>query len=151
MCYCIRFETLKRIDFPEIQLNEDMLVSSRLDGCMLKAQNVSVKYAPPATWAIELSRRTRQEVANLIFIDYSRNTRAAKGDYNLCGVRKSEYGWNGHLLREGFSFWVRNADVQTKIGMVLFVIVQQLTKLLAKIKFHQMQKDGQRDFWHIVR
>ena len=63
MCYGIRFDVLKKIEFPDFQFAEDMFVSARLEGWFFKDRNIQIVFKTPSNFSRELSRRTRQEIS----------------------------------------------------------------------------------------
>ena len=70
MCYGIRLDILKKIDFPDFQFAEDMFVSSRLDGHFLKDRNIKIVFKTPSDLRSEIKRRTRQEISTRRYHEY---------------------------------------------------------------------------------
>lgn len=70
MCYAIRSEILKKIDFPDFQFAEDMYLSARLDGWFLKDKNAQIIFKTPSDLLSEIHRRTRQEISTRRYHDY---------------------------------------------------------------------------------
>ena len=70
MCYGIRLDVLKMIDFPEIQFAEDMFVSARLNGWFYKDRDIQVVFKTPSNLPNKIKRRTRQEISTQRYHKY---------------------------------------------------------------------------------
>jgi glycosyltransferase involved in cell wall biosynthesis len=148
MCYGIRLEVLKKIEFPEFQFAEDMFVSARLDGWFLKDRNIQIVFKTPSNLGREISRRTRQEISTQRYHKYYSTLRSERGKVKLFeGSLGEDFRWWGALNNQILKKWLQLNGVKTK----LLVGVYEFVLLVAKIKAWQalrtLGRHSTTDYW----
>lgn len=152
MCYGIRFEILKKIDFPDIQFNEDMFVSSRLDGHFLKDRNIKIVFKTPSDLRGEIKRRTRQEISTQRYHEYYSYLKRK-------GVRVSlfekplgdDYRWWGATDDHIIKVWFRLKGIKPKFFVMAYALITLWAKIKAYRTLKKMRKNGDLDYWKVLR
>ena len=152
MCYGIRFEILKKIDFPDIQFNEDMYVSSRLDGWFFRDKDIKVVFTTPYNLKNELKRRTRQEISTQRYHEYYSCLKRK-------GVRVSlfekplgdDYRWWGATDDHIIKVWFRLKGFKPKLLVIVYVLITLWAKVKAYRTLKKMRKNGDLDYWKVLR
>jgi glycosyltransferase involved in cell wall biosynthesis len=152
MCYGIRFEILKKIDFPDIQFNEDMFVSSRLDGHFLKDRNIKIVFKIPSDLRGEIKRRTRQEISTQRYHEYYSYLKRK-------GVRVSlfekplgdDYRWWGATDDHIIKVWFRLKGIKPKFLIMTYALITLWAKIKAYPALKKMRKNGDLDYWKVLR
>lgn len=152
MCYSIRFEVLKRIDFPDFQFAEDMYISSRLNGRFYKDMNVKIAFKTPADMRSEINRRARQEVSSHRYREYYSYLKKKGVRVEL--FHKSlgdDYRWGRAIGDNFFISWYKLKGLKNK----LLVMICALIRICARIKAHktlrETSKVGGLDYWIVSR
>jgi glycosyltransferase involved in cell wall biosynthesis len=152
MCYAIRLDILKKIDFPEFQFAEDMYVSSRLDGWFLKDRNIEIVFRAPSNLRCEINRRVRQEISAQRYHEYYSNLRN-KGirvklfEKSLC----DDYRWWGAPENDVIEFWIRLKGIKTKFVVMAYVLIRLWAKIKAYLLLKKVRKSESLDYWRVVR
>ena len=152
MCYCIRFDVLKKIDFPDFQFAEDMFVSARLDGWFLKERNIQIVFKTPSNIRRELLRRTRQEISTRRYHDYYSYLKR-KG-VRVCLFKKplgDDYRWSGATADHIVKLWLRLKGFKPKLLVMVYVLITLWAKIKAYRALKKMRKNGDLDYWKVLR
>jgi len=152
MCYAIRFEILKRIDFPDFQFAEDMYVSSRLNGRFYKDPNINIVFKTPADMLSEINRRVRQEISSQRYREYYSYLK--KKGIRVELFHKSlgdDYRWGRSSGNNFLEAWHRLKNIKNKV----LVMICALIRIYARIKAHKalrgIIKDVGLDYWIVSR
>ena len=152
MCYAIKYPILNKIEFPNIQFNEDMYVSSRLDGWFLRDRKIQVVFRTPNNLKNELRRRTRQEVSTQRYHEYysflkGKGIRVTLQEKPL----HQDYRWFGatdnHLLR----IWPSLKGIRPKMLIMAYGLMRLWAKINAYFILRKVRTNQELDFWKIVR
>jgi glycosyltransferase involved in cell wall biosynthesis len=152
MCYGIRFGDLRRIDFPAMQLAEDMFVAARLDGWFATDPGATVLFRTPRDLGAELSRRARQEVSTRRYEEYyqqltSQGVRVKLHEGDLGG----EYRWhgasNGGLVRT----FLAQPGLRPKLLLAASALVLLAARLRAGQTLRALRRNGALDYWSTAR
>jgi glycosyltransferase involved in cell wall biosynthesis len=152
MCYGIRFDSLKIIDFPDFQFAEDMYVSSRLNGWFFRDKNIKIVFKTPSDLRSELNRRTRQEISTQRYHKYysflKRNgmkTRLFEGSLG------KDFEWSGAISNNTLRKWVRLTGIKSKALAITYVLIRIWAKIKASITLKKIRINENLDYWKIVR
>jgi glycosyltransferase involved in cell wall biosynthesis len=152
MCYGIRFEILNKIKFPNIQFNEDMYVSSRLDGWFFRDKDIKVVFTTPYNLKNELKRRTRQEVSTQRYHEYYSYLKRK-------GVRVSlfekplgdDYRWWGATDDHIIKVWFRLKGIKPKFFVMAYALITLWAKINTYFILKRVNKNQDIDFWEVLR
>jgi glycosyltransferase involved in cell wall biosynthesis len=151
MCYGIRLEILKMIDFPDFQFADDMFVSSRVDGHFIKDTNIKIVFKTPANLCKEINRRTRQEISTQRYHIYYSYLRQQGGMVKL--FEKSlgdDYRWgaeDNHIIK----VWFRLKGFRPKFLVMAYIFITLWAKIKAYHTLKKMKKNGGLDYWQVIR
>ena len=152
MCYGIRLEVLRKIDFPDIQFAEDMYVSARLDGWFLRDRAIQIMFRTPRNLQSEIKRRTRQEISTQRYHDcYSYMKNQGKKVKLFEGALREHYRWWGANDNDMLKTWMRVKGIKTKFLVVMYISIRALTKIKAAYHFKKMRKNSELDYWKVER
>jgi glycosyltransferase involved in cell wall biosynthesis len=152
MCYAIRSDILKKIDFPDFQFAEDMYLSCRLDGHFLKDRNIKIVFKIPSDLRGEIKRRTRQEISTLRYHEYYSYLKRK-------GVRVSlfekplddDYRWWGATDDHIIKVWFRLKGIKPKFFVMAYALITLWAKIKAYRTLKKMRKNGDLDYWQVLR
>jgi len=152
MCYAIRLDILKKIDFPNFQFAEDMYVSSRLDGHFLKDRNIKIVFKIPSDLRGEIKRRTRQEISTQRYHEYYSYLKRK-------GVRVSLFEkplgdddrWWGATDDHIIKVWFRLKGIKPKFLIMTYALITLWAKIKAYPALKKMRKNGDLDYWKVLR
>ena len=152
MCYGIKYHILNKIKFPNIQFNEDMYVSSRLDGWFFRDKDIKVVFTTPNNLKNELKRRTRQEVSTQRYHGYYSSLKKKGIMIKLYEKPlNDDYRWVGATDNHVMQIWFLMKGIKPK----LLIIAYGLTRLWAKINAYfilkRVNKNQDIDFWEVLR
>ncbi len=152
MCYCIRLDALRRVDFPNFQFAEDMYICSRLNGRFLKDANIRVAYGTPINLLSEIRRRTRQEVSTKRYREYhsylkSNGVRVRLFEKSL--GRMYEWGRTGDdpMLK----VWARQKDVMSRLLVLVSVLIRQWASTHSYFILKRLKRHEGFDYWKVQR
>jgi len=152
MCYAIRLDILKKIDFPDFQFAEDMFVSSRLNGHFLKDRNIKIVFKTPSHLRSEIKRRTRQEISTQRYHEYYSYLKRK-------GVRVSlfekplgdDYRWWGATDDHIIKVWFGLKGIKPKFLIMIYSLISLLAKIGANHAIRNMKRQGESDYWKVIR
>lgn len=152
MCYGIRLEILKMIDFPEFQFAEDMFVSSRVDGHFLKDRNIKIIFKTPANLCKEINRRTRQEISTQRYHMYYSHLKQKHGMVKLFErPLGDDYRWGGatddHIIKVLF----RLKGFRPKFLVMAYIFITLWAKIKAQHTLKKMGENNSLDYWQVMR
>jgi glycosyltransferase involved in cell wall biosynthesis len=152
MCYGIRFGELRRIDFPAMQLAEDMFVAARLDGWFATDPGATVLFRTPRDLGAEIARRARQEVSTRRYEEYyERLTREGVRVKLREGALGGEYRWhgasNGGLLRT----FLAQPGLRPKLLLATSALVLMAARVRAGQTLRALRQNGDLDYWSTAR
>ena len=152
MCYGIRLDILKKIDFPDFQFAEDMYVSSRLDGYFLKDRNIQIVFKTPSNLGREISRRTRQEISTQRYHKYYSTLRNERGKVKLFeGSLGEDYRWWGAADNDIVKKWFMTQGLKPKVFSVIYILIKFWAKIKASYALKRIRKNGNLDYWQVLR
>ena len=133
MCYAIRLDILKRIDFPDFQFAEDMYVSSRLDGHFFKDRNIKIVFKTPSHLRSEIKRRTRQEVSAQRYHEYysylkRKGVRVKMFEKPLA----DDYRWWGATDNHIIKVWFGLEGIKPKFLVMAYALITLWAKIKAR-------------------
>lgn len=152
MCYCIKFDILCKMDFPDFQFAEDMFVSSRLNGWFYKDIKINVIFETPCGLRNELSRRVRQEISSqryYYYYSYLKN----KG-INVEFFRQPlalDYRWGSISKRGLFRSWRRLPKTSNKLYVILYMIIKCVARIVAFKRTKHNRLNENYDYWTVKR
>ena len=152
MCYGIRLDVLKKIEFPDFQFAEDMYVSSRLDGYFLKDRNIKIFFKTPPDLPTEIRRRTRQEVSARRYHEYY-SYQKRKG-IRVKLLEKSlgdDYRWWGAADDPIIKVWFRLKGIKPKFLILAYILIILWAKIKAYRTLKKMRKNEDLDYWKVLR
>jgi len=152
MCYAIRLDILKKIDFPDFQFAEDMFVSSRLDGHFLKDRNIKIVFKTPPDLRTEIRRRTRQEISTQRYHEYY-SCLKRKG-IRVTLFEKSlgdDYRWRGGTDDDIFKVWLTLTGLKQKALIGAYILIRILAKIKSRGTLFKLAKNSELDFWNVKR
>jgi glycosyltransferase involved in cell wall biosynthesis len=152
MCYAIRLDILKKIDFPDFQFAEDMYVSSRLDGHFLKDRNIKIVFKTPPDLRTEIRRRTRQEISTQRYHEYY-SCLKRKG-IRVTLFEKSlgdDYRWRGGTDDDIFKAWLTLTGLKQKALIGAYILIRILSKIKSRGTLFKLAKNSELDFWNVKR
>jgi glycosyltransferase involved in cell wall biosynthesis len=152
MCYGIKYHIFNKIKIPNIQFNEDMYVSSRLDGWFFRDKDIKVVFTTPYNLKNELKRRTRQEVSTQRYHEYYSYLKRK-------GVRVSlfekplgdDYRWWGATDDHIIKVWFRLKGIKPKVFVMAYVLITLWAKINAYFILKRVNKNQDIDFWEVLR
>jgi glycosyltransferase involved in cell wall biosynthesis len=152
MCYGIRLDILKKIDFPEFQFAEDMYVSSRLDGWFYKDRDIQIVFKTPSDLQNEIKRRTRQEISTQRYHRYYSYLKKKGVKVSLFEkVLSEEYRWGRSNSDNIIRLWLALKDNGTKIFVLPYILIQLWAKINAYKTLKKMKKHENLDYWKVLR
>lgn len=151
MGYGIRFDVLKKINFPEFQFAEDMYVSHRLHGRFLKDRNIQIVFKTTSDLRGEINRRTRQEISTQRYHEYysylkKRGVRIKLFEESL----GDDYEWgamNGNTVKA----WLGLKGVKSKFFVTFYYLITIYARIKAHRALKKIQKDEDLDYWKVLR
>jgi glycosyltransferase involved in cell wall biosynthesis len=150
MCYGIRFDVAKRMEFPEFQFAEDMFAASRLDGYFLQDKRVEVTFKTPCSVMDEIGRRTRQSVSTQRYHDYY-SLLKRKGPVKLIpGTLGERYRWKGAGVNASLRAWLRMKGFRNKAYVLNYVIIRVIAKTGSYFKIRRINRKAF-DYWRVSR
>jgi glycosyltransferase involved in cell wall biosynthesis len=152
MCYAIRLDILKRIDFPDFQFAEDMYVSSRLDGWFCKDRDIQIVFKTPSSLRHEIKRRERQEISTRRYHEYY-------SDLKQKGVKVKlfekplgdDYRWWGATDNHIIKIWFRLQGIKPKFLVIVYALITLWAKIGANGALRKMKNQGESDYWKVSR
>jgi len=151
MCYGIRLDILKKIDFPDFQFAEDMYLSSRLDGRFLKDRNLKIGFKTPSSLMSEINRRTRQEISTQRYHEYysylkKRGIKVKLFEESL----GDDYEWgatNGSTVKA----WLGLKGVKSKFFVAFYYLITIYAKAKAHRALKKIRQNEELDYWKVLR
>ena len=151
-CYCIRIDILKKLDFPEFQLAEDMYISSKLNGWFMRDKNIEVAYETPFDLLSEINKRIRQEISTRRYQEYYADLKKRGIKFELFEEPLgSDYRWVGVMDNHIIKSWLNLNDVKTKLYVILYFLIRQYVKIRAYQALKKIRDNVNHDYWKIVR
>ena len=151
MCYAIRFDILKKIDFPDFQFAEDMYVSTRLSGHFIKDRSVKIMFGVPGDLSSELQRRTRQEVSTQRFIAYREHVKKHANAVKLFEEPLAdEYRYRGMGGDSKLPAFLKLRGIAKKFYLGYFIVVVLIARWRAR-RIMQSMKEHDLDYWKVIR
>ena len=152
MCYAVRFDVLRKIEFPEFQFAEDMYVSARLDGWFLRDRSIQIMFRTPINLQSEIKRRTRQEISTQRYHDYYAYMKNQGKKVKLFeGALREQYRWWGANDNDMVKTWLKVKGIKTKFLVVMYVSIRALAKIRAAYYLRKMRKNNRLDYWKVER
>lgn len=151
-CYSIRFEVLKRIDFPDFQFAEDMYISFRLNGRFYKDMNVKIAFKTPADMRSEINRRARQEISSQRYRKYYFYLKKKGVRVEL--FHKSlgdDYRWGRAIGDNFFISWYKLKGLKNKVLVMIFALIRICARIKAHKALRGIRKDADLDYWMVSR
>lgn len=152
MCYGVRLDILKKMDFPDFQFAEDMYISSRLDGHFLKDRNIEIVFKTPLHLRSEIKRRTRQEISTQRYHEYYSYLKKK-------GVRVSlfekplgdDYRWWGATDNHIIKVWFKSKGIKPKFFVMAYALITLWAKIKAYRTLKKLRRNGNLDYWKVMR
>jgi glycosyltransferase involved in cell wall biosynthesis len=152
MCYGVRLDILKKIDFPDFQFAEDMFVSSRLDGHFLKDKNIKIVFKTPSHLRSEIKRRTRQEISTQRYHEYYSYLKRKDGRVSLFEKSLSDdYRWWGATDNHTIKVWFRLKGIKPKFLVMAYALITLWAKIKARRTLTKIKKNEDLDYWKVLR
>jgi len=152
MCYGIRFDILKKIDFPEFQFAEDMFVSARLNGWFYKDRNIQIIFKTPLDLQTEIKRRSRQEISTQRYHKYYLYSKQKGMRVELFGEPLSEeYMWWGATDNGMIKKWAKTKTLRAKTLLGIYFLIRLWAKMRARNTIRKMQNNEKTDYWKVLR
>ena len=152
MCYAIRFEILKRIDFPDFQFAEDMYISSRLNGRFYKDMDIKIAFKTPADMRSEINRRVRQEISSQRYREYYSYLK--KKGIRVELFHKSlgdDYRWGRAIGDDFFISWYKLKGIRNKVLVILYALIRIWARIKAHKELRVIRKHADLDYWMVSR
>jgi len=152
MCYSIKYHILNKINFPNIQFNEDMYVSSRLDGWFFRDRDIKVVFTTPYNLKNELKRRTRQEVSTQRYHEYYSSLK--KRGIMIRFYEKplhGDYRWVGATDNHLMQMWFLMKGIKPKSLIIAYGLIRLWAKINAYFILKRVNKNQEIDFWEVLR
>ncbi|MGD0918363.1 MAG: glycosyltransferase family 2 protein [Thermodesulfobacteriota bacterium] len=152
MCYGIRFDVLKKIEFPDFQFAEDMFVSARLDGWFLKDRNIQIVFKTPSNFNREISRRTRQEISAQRYHEYYSSLRNKRGKVKLLeGSLGEDFRWWGGASDDRIlKRWLHLRGIKPKLLAGVYICVLLVARIRARRALQRLRKNSGMDYWKVT-
>jgi glycosyltransferase involved in cell wall biosynthesis len=152
MCYAIRYDILRKIDFPDFQFAEDMFVSSRLSGRFLKDKNMQILFKTPSNLQDEIERRTRQAISTQRYHEYyaylkGRGVKVKLFEQSI----GNDYIWSGNTNGEILKSWLRISGLQSKLLIIAYIFIKKWANLKAYSKMRKLKINAKEDYWKVSR
>jgi glycosyltransferase involved in cell wall biosynthesis len=152
MCYGIRFEELRRIDFPAMQLAEDMFVAARLDGWFATDPGATVLFRTPKDLGAELARRARQEVSTRRYLEYYRRLASTGVRVKLReGALGDEYRWHGSSNAGLVRTFLAQPGLWSKALVAASFVVLAAARVRAGQTLRALRQNVDLDYWFTAR
>jgi glycosyltransferase involved in cell wall biosynthesis len=152
MCYGIKYHILNKINFPNIQFNEDMYVSSRLDGWFFRDKNIKVVFTTPYNLKNELKRRTRQEVSTDRYREYYSSLKKRGIIARLYEKPlHDDYRWRGATDNHLSQIWFLMKGIKPKSLIIAYGLIRLCAKINAYFILKRVNKNPDIDFWEVLR
>jgi glycosyltransferase involved in cell wall biosynthesis len=152
MCYAIRYDILRKIDFPDFQFAEDMFVSSRLSGRFLKDKNMQILFKTPSNLHDEIERRTRQAISTQRYHEYYAYLKGNGVKVKLFDQSiGDDYIWRGNTNGEILRSWLRVSGLHSKLLIIAYVLIKQWAKFRAYFKMRKLKINAKEDYWKVSR
>ena len=150
MCYGIRFDILKQIDFPNFQLSDSMYVTSRLDGWFFRNKDIKIIFKAPFGLRKEILRRTRQEVSNQRYHEYYSYLKGKGIKSTLFETPLGDdYKWRGAMDGNIFKEWLKLRDNKARTLIILFYLISIWSQISASVKVRRMEITD--IYWEVER
>ena len=152
MCYGIRLDILRKIDFPEFQFAEDMYVSSRLNGWFIKDPDINIVFKTPNDMKSELNRRIRQEISSQRYREYYSYLKNKGIKVELFeGALGDEYRWGRIGGKRFLKAFLNVKSVKNKFYSIIYFLIILLAQSVAKKKMREIKTNEGLDYWKIDR
>jgi len=152
MCYAIRLDILRKIDFPTFQFAEDMYVSARLDGWFLRDRSIQIMFRTPINLQSEIKRRTRQEISTQRYHDYyTYMKKQGKKVKLLEGALGEQYRWVGVKDDNIGKVLLRLKGLKSKLLLIGYLLIRIYAKIQAHFYLRKIDKLGNIDYWEVSR
>ena len=152
MCYAIRLDILKRIDFPNFQFAEDMYVSARLDGWFYKDRDIQIVFKTPPDLRDEIKRRTRQEIStqryHLYYSDLKQKGVKVKLFEKSLG---DDYRWWGAADNHIIRVWFGLEGIKPKFLLMAYALITLWAKIKVYRTLKKLRRNGNLDYWKVMR
>jgi glycosyltransferase involved in cell wall biosynthesis len=152
MCYGIRLDVLKMVNFPEIQFAEDMFVSARLNGWFCKDRSIQIVFKAPSDFRNEIKRRIRQEISTQRYHQYylylkQQNERIKLFSHSL----GKDFVWWGATDNGIIKKWLKMKGLKSKILSVIYVLIRLWAKIRVRSTLWRMRNNVKLDYWKVLR
>jgi glycosyltransferase involved in cell wall biosynthesis len=152
MCYGIRFESLKKLDFPDFQSSDDRWVCARLNGRFYKDPDIRIVYRSPRTLRSEIRRKTRQLVYHEKYRQlYSRLKRKGIRIELFNSSLGENYRWGRTNGRSFLLSWYRLAGLKVKLYFCISILIRLFAKVSAYPKVRRLDDRREIDYWRTDR
>ena len=152
MCYCIRLNILKQIDFPEFQFAEDMYVSSRLNGWFLRDPDIKIVFRTTSDLRSEIKKRTKQEISTQRYKDYYSYLKRKGVKVELFEKPLGDdYRWGGFTGAHIIKAWLNLKGFKPKVFVIFYFLIRHYAKLKACCKLKKIRKTEDNDYWKVER
>jgi glycosyltransferase involved in cell wall biosynthesis len=152
MCYGIRLDVLKMIDFPEFQFAEDMFISARLSGWFYKDRGIQIVFKTPSDLGSEIKRRTRQEISTQRYHRYYSYLKEKGVKVKLFEKPLGEdYRWWGATDNDIVKKWFKMEGLKPKVLSAIYILIKGWARVKAHIITKGKGKDQNTDYWKVIR
>jgi len=152
MCYGIRLDVLKMIDFPEFQFAEDMFISARLSGWFYKDRGIQVVFKTPSDLGSEIKRRTRQEISTQRYHRYYSYLKEKGVKVKLFEKPLDEdYRWWGATDNDIVKRWSKMKGLKPKVLSAMYIVIKGWARIKAYIITKRNGTDQKVDYWKVIR
>lgn len=152
MGYGIPFNILKKVNFPEIQFNEDMFVAARLDGWFHRNKDIKIVFKTPANLSNEIARRTRQEICTRRYKEYFCYLKEQGVKVGLFeNALGEEYKWFGPEDSNWIKAWFKLIGCKEKLFVLVYVSIRMWAKISALWTMAKIKRNTNLDFWKVLR
>jgi hypothetical protein len=152
MCYSIKFDVLRKIEFPDFQFAEDMFVSSRLNGWFVKDMDINILFETPRDFRSDLNRRARQEISSKRYREYFSYLKSVGKTVELFDEPLGPYyRWGYMTQRSFFRLWLDLQGVKDKFFIIGYLIIKYLAKIEAQRRLRKLKQNRDLDYWSVDR
>lgn len=150
--YCIKLDILQKLKFPEIQMADDMYVSMKLDGWMLRNNKITVSYSIPVNLRGELKKRIRHEIAIHRYFEYYKLLLKSGSQTALfANPLDDKYRWRGFSSSQALRNILKVKSTLSKILICVSITIRLLAKIIAFWKLRKLEKNPGIDYWSVER
>ncbi len=151
-CYSISMDVLRKLAFPDFQMADDMYVSLKLDGRMLRDRDIHVAHSIPRNLWGEFRKRRRQEIATVMFMKYFQSLKGAGNRIALFDAPLDDrFRWSGFSGSQAFRAWTRLKGNRYRLLIGMNAMIRALAKIAARSSLRRIERDTTIDFWKIAR